>query len=148
MNAVAKRKVIEAAPLRPLAQFGASYSYVMPVPPSLNSIYKNVPFTTKKGRKTSRRSKTDAYEDWCLEADWELARQKPVRFDRRVDVSIVIAEIPNADIDNRAKPILDSLKRCGVIKNDNSKYVRQVCARWSQEETACRVNVYHAPEAA
>lgn len=126
---------------RPLAQIGAGYSYLMPVPPSLNNIYEN--------SRGGGRRKSDAYKGWCLEADWELARQRPVRFEGRVDVSIVITEPKNpSDIDNRLKPILDSLQRCGVIRKDDNRFVRSVRGAWSAEEKTCRVNIWHAPEAA
>ena len=126
-----------APALRPLAQYGASYSYVMPVPPSLNNIYEN--------NRGGGRRKSKAYGAWCLEADWELARQKPVRFDKRVDVSIYIAEPSRAsDIDNRLKPILDSLQRCGVIERDDNRFVRSVRGAWSAEEKSCRVILYYA----
>jgi Holliday junction resolvase RusA-like endonuclease len=129
----------EKAPaLRPIAQHGASYSYAMPVPPSLNNIYEN-----KRG---GGRRKSDDYKDWCERCDLELACQKPVYFNDRVDVSIYLPEPRRAsDIDNRIKPLLDSLQRVGVIKNDNNKYVRSVRAAWSREVREARVNIYYAP---
>jgi crossover junction endodeoxyribonuclease RusA len=123
--------------LRPVAQYGASYSYVMPIPPSLNASYKNI------GR---GRAKTDKYKKWCRDADIELACQKPVRFDSRVDISIYLPTPKRcSDIDNRIKPICDSLVRVGVLANDDNRYVRSVRAAWSYDETECRVILYHAP---
>jgi Holliday junction resolvase RusA-like endonuclease len=126
--------------LRPVAQYGASYSYVIPMPISVNAMYRNVP---KVGR-----VKTTKYKNWCLEAEWELARQKPVRFDARVDISIYLRTPPRgtADCSNHAKAVEDLLVRCGVIKDDRHNYVRSTRTSWSDEETEARVILYHAPD--
>jgi len=137
VNPRIKKAIAESEALRPVAQIGASYSYVMPVPPSLNASYKNI------GR---GRAKTDKYKKWCRDADLELACQKPVRFDGRVDISIYLPEpTRRSDIDNRIKPLCDSLVRVGVIDNDDNKYVRSVRAAWSTEVREARVNIYYAP---
>jgi Holliday junction resolvase RusA-like endonuclease len=125
------------SPLRPLAQFGAAYTFKIPAPPSLNASYKNI------GR---GRAKTGKYKAWCDMADLELACQKPPRFNQRVDVSIYLPEPSrNSDIDNRIKPVMDSLVRVGVIENDDNRFVRSVRAAWSEDESEARVIIYYAP---
>jgi Holliday junction resolvase RusA-like endonuclease len=133
---------VTASPLRPVAQFGECASIKIPMPISVNAMYRNVPGVG--------RVKTKELKAWKLEAEWEVARQKPPRFVGLVDISISLRIAPKgrADCSNYIKGVEDLLVTCGVIEDDSHKYVRSVTARWSQEETACRVNVYHAPETA
>jgi Holliday junction resolvase RusA-like endonuclease len=130
----------EKAPaLRRVADFGECASLKIPVPISVNAMYRNLP-----GR---GRVKTTALKNWKLEAEWEVARQNPPRFVGQVDISITLRYPPNgrADCSNYIKCVEDLLVTCGVIEDDSCKHVRSVAARWSREETSCRVNVYHAP---
>ncbi|MBX3533386.1 MAG: RusA family crossover junction endodeoxyribonuclease [Xanthobacteraceae bacterium] len=124
--------------MRRVADFAEQFTCQLPVPPSLNNIYRNA---------GKRRIKTKEYEAWCLECDWELARLKPPAFSLgRVDVSIYLA-MPRrpSDIDNRIKPLMDSLQRCEVIRGDDNRFVRSVRAAWSEEESKCRLHIYYAP---
>lgn len=130
----------EVAPsLRRLAFFGEVASIKIPMPVSVNAMYRNVPGVG--------RVKTKEQKNWRLEAEWELARQNPPRFDGQVDISITLRYPPKgrADCSNYIKGVEDLLVHCGVIQDDSCKYVRSVSARWSHEEQACRVNVYSAP---
>lgn len=138
-TALGRGKVQKPSPLRPVAGFGEVVSLKIPMPISVNSMYRNVPGV---GRVKAKELKA-----WKLEAEWEVARQKPSRFVGQVDISIVLRYPPKgrADCSNYIKAVEDVLVTCGVIEDDSCKYVRSVSARWSHEETACRVNVYHAP---
>lgn len=132
----------EVAPkLRRVAEHGECASIKIPAPVSVNAMYRNVAGVG--------RVKTKELKNWKLEAEWELARQNPPRFVGQVDISITLRYPPKgrADCSNYIKAVEDLLVTCGVIEDDSCKYVRSVSARWSHEETACRVNVYYAPEA-
>ena len=133
---------VKAPSLRRVAEHGECASIKIPVPISVNAMYRNVAGVG--------RVKTKELKNWKLEAEWELARQNPPRFIGQVDISISLRYPPKgrADCSNYIKAVEDLLVTCGVIEDDSCKYVRSVAARWSHEETACRVNVYHAPEAA
>lgn len=132
---------VTASPLRRVAEYGECASIKIPVPISVNAMYRNV---VGVGR-----VKTKELKNWKLEAEWELARQNPPRFVGQVDISITLRYPPKgrADVSNYIKSVEDLLVTCGVIEDDSCKYVRSVSARWSHEEQGCRVNVYHAPEA-
>jgi Holliday junction resolvase RusA-like endonuclease len=132
-------KVQKPSPLRPVAGFGEVVSLKIPMPISVNAMYRNVAGV--------RRVKTKELKAWKLEAEWEVARQKPSRFIGQVDISITLRYPPKgrADCSNFIKCVEDLLVTCGVIEDDSCKYVRSVSARWSHDETSCRVNVYHAP---
>lgn len=93
-------------------------SISMPVPPSLNNMY------------SGRRFATDEYKAWKLEAYLVVATQKPEQLFGRVKVEITVPR-QRGDIDSRVKPILDTLRRSGVLKND--KQVEEVTVRWSDE---------------
>lgn len=133
------RGSVTASPLRRVANYGECVSLKIPVPVSVNAAYRNV---SGVGR-----VKTKALKNWRLEAEWEVARQRPPRFIGPVDISIVLRYPPKgrADVSNFIKTTEDLLVTCGVIEDDSCKYVRSVSARWSHEETSCRVNVWHAP---
>lgn len=141
-TALGRGKVQKPSPLRRVAEFGECASIKIPMPVSVNSAYRNLAGVG--------RVKTKELKNWRLEAEWELARQKPPRFVGQVDICITLRYPPKgrADCSNYIKCVEDLLVHCGVIEDDSCKYVRSVSARWSHEETSCRVNVYHAPEAA
>lgn len=106
----------------------------LPVPPSLNNI-----FATVKGR----RIKTREYRAWRAEAGYKILAQRPEKHSGDVIVNIRIGpRIPNADIDNRIKPVLDVLCDTRVISNDAK--VVSVLAAWSAEVSGCCVEVQRA----
>lgn len=139
-SALGRGKVQKPSPLRRIADFGECASIKIPVPVSVNTAYRNVPGVG--------RVKTKELKAWRLEAEWELCRQNPPRFVGQVDISITLRYPPKgrADCSNYIKTTEDLLVHCGVIEDDSCKHVRSVSARWSREETYCRVNVYYAPE--
>lgn len=79
-------------------------------PPSVNSIYRNVP---GKGRR-----KTKAYRKWREDAVLWLRLQKPPAFTEQVSVSIELPLSTRGDADNRNKAALDALQEAGVVAND------------------------------
>jgi len=103
----------------------------IPIPPSVNSIYVNVP---KRGR-----VKSGAYVRWIKTAGWELQCQPHPRVPGRVNVLIEIRRpSANSDVDNRIKATLDLLVSHGVIDDDRN--VASVRAVWADIDS-CRVTV-------
>lgn len=84
----------------------------IPVPPSVNALYRNV-----AGR---GRVKTAAYKDWAGHAGWVLKSQHPEPVPGRVVIVLGIERASAAsDIDNRIKAIFDLLVAHKIIRNDN-----------------------------
>ncbi len=98
----------------------------IPSPPSVNALYRNLP-----GR---GRVKTGVYKDWAGHAGWTLKSQNPAPVPGRVVIVIGIERRNGAaDIDNRAKAILDLLVAHKVIKNDN--LVTAIAMAWAAKGT-------------
>jgi Holliday junction resolvase RusA-like endonuclease len=135
-----KKAIAENWTDRRPAKVGEVYSFVIPVPVSVNAMYRNV---AGRGRALTQR-----YKDWRDEAGTELATQKPPAFyDGRVDISVIlrIPTAPRADCSNFVKAAEDLLVHCGVIKDDSYQFVRQTTARWDEAERECRLMIYYAP---
>lgn len=108
----------------------------LPVPPSLNNAFANVP---GKGR-----IKSKAYTRWIDEAAVEFRAQSPDAVPGRVIVSVCFErDNLQADVDNRVKPLLDFLVQPGrtkkarvdgVIADDKLITAHLVC--WSPRSTA------------
>lgn len=101
----------------------------LPMPPSLNSCYANVP---GKGRVA-----TKALRTWKAAASAAILRAVPAARDRPVFrgcVEIVVRlPVPprgDPDADNRIKPVQDALVSAGVIADDSWRYVASSAARW------------------
>jgi Holliday junction resolvase RusA-like endonuclease len=105
---------------------------IFPTPPSLNNLYCNIP-----GR---GRIKSGGYTAWLLGAGLVVNAQKVKPFDGPVDVTVRLPAGVRGDADNRVKPVLDLLKKCGVIKNDSRKFVRSATGMWTDDEE-CTVEI-------
>jgi Holliday junction resolvase RusA-like endonuclease len=105
---------------------------IIPIPPSVNQIYANVP---GKGR-----VKTKQYRQWLDLAGWQVLGQcKGKRIAGKVTIDIEVRRLSaNADADNRIKAVLDLLVKQNVI--DDDKHVEKVSAQWADVE-ACRVTI-------
>jgi Holliday junction resolvase RusA-like endonuclease len=91
---------------------GAITFITIPLPPSVNALYRNLP---GKGR-----VKTQAYKDWAGRAGWILKSQNPQPVPGRVVIVLSVERNSAAsDIDNRSKAVLDLLVDQKIIKNDN-----------------------------
>lgn len=98
------------------------------VPPSVNSMYRNVP---GKGRVKSR-----DYINWIKQSQVEIMIQRPRRHVGPVQVEIRIPTSQcrrTSDCDNRAKACLDVLVKQGVIVNDSMDFVRKTSVEFSDE---------------
>ena len=98
-----------------------SRSSVLPLPPSLNNVFVNVP---GKGRFKAR-----VYKQWRSAAHWDLISQHPaprlVASPYRVTISVPTNA--RADLDNLIKPLLDVLVDAGVMTDDRD--VLEIVAR-------------------
>lgn len=108
----------------------------LPIPPSANTIFRNVP-----GR---GRVKTAAYVKWRADAALGLrVIQKAGHIDGPVAIHIRVKRLrKNSDIDNRIKPTLDALVEAGVIEDD--RHVQRVSAEWADDVATCEVEVVRA----
>jgi Holliday junction resolvase RusA-like endonuclease len=83
----------------------------LPLPPSTNNLYVNLP-----GR---GRVRAAAYRRWSDEAGWLVkAKTPPVTFYGAVAVRIEAGAGNRRDIDNILKPTLDLLVKVGVLADD------------------------------
>ena len=110
---------------------------VIPMPPSANRLWRS-----DRGR---RPHKSAGYTAWFKEAGWALKAQAPLpRF--KGDVTATLSLGPrrtNADLDNRAKAVLDLLAEHDVIEND--KHVTDLRLRWDDEVRGCQIDLEAAP---
>lgn len=111
-------------------------SITVPVPPSVNQLYKNVP---KIGR-----VKTKHYVNWMHEAGWKLKLQRPGRIGGAVMMIVSVEHSwDRGDIDNRVKPLFDLLVRHNVI-DDDSKVVGFSVAWAPARDDEARVLIFPA----
>ena len=103
----------------------------LPLPPSVNMAWVNVP---GKGRVRS-----PEYRRWHKLAFDELTLQRPGRVSGKFSVVINLGRIKRrADCDNRAKPILDLLAN---VVTDDDALCERMCIGWSDDVKAERVVV-------
>lgn len=95
--------------------------YTLPMPPSVNECFRNLP---GKGR-----VKTGVYLDWRGHAGWVLRDQKPELVTGHVVVVLSMERTSVlADVDNRIKAMLDLLKGTVIV---DDRFVVAVCAAWA-----------------
>jgi Holliday junction resolvase RusA-like endonuclease len=111
---------------------------VIPMPPSVNSMYVN----GVSGGGGRGRHKSKAYVAWGWEVVPILAKWKR-KLKYPVAVEIVIREkIPNCwDLDNRIKATLDAMVSAEVLKGDSRKYVRKVSIEYAPGGVGVAVTV-------
>lgn len=100
----------------------SSVSLTLPMPPSVNEMFRNVP-----GR---GRVKTAVYLDWKGHAGWTLKEQRPTSIKGPVLIVVSVERgSASADLDNRIKALFDLLVEHCVIEDD--KHVVGFCAAWA-----------------
>lgn len=103
----------------------------VPVPPTANRLYAAGKKKTKTGKLVPIRRRSDEYNAW-IELAMTHAPTQGLAGDMPVHgPSLVIIECPRnrrRDLDNHAKPVLDMLKRWGLIKDD--RYIERLEMRW------------------
>ncbi len=110
----------------------------VPVPPSVNGMYLNLP-----GR---GRVKAGSYKKWCRDAEWAVASAKEWQADKRAfgpgfKVTLFLPLNMRGDIDNRLKPILDLLVRMRVTVDDrHAAEVKAVKATWRDPQAVIEIS--------
>ena len=106
------RKKVSGEAALPLAV--SPLSLLIPTPPSIDRAFGN-----QAGRGRGRYP-TVAYKNWQASALWRIAQQSPTHF---AGPCVVLASVGrtslSADIDNRAKLLLDVLTVAGVYPDDS-----------------------------
>lgn len=82
----------------------------LPLPPSVNAAYANIPGV---GRIASRRLKA-----WKKEAGWQILIQKPKRVYGPYGLTITVPQKMRGDIDGRLKGVIDLLVTYKVTIDD------------------------------
>lgn len=109
----------------------------LPFPPSTNNMFIN----GSRGRFRSQK-----YDEWIIEAGWELKRQRPPKFVGPVDLCFHFQEnrkpkLPR-DVTNLIKAPEDLLVKHGIIQADDNSIVRSVCAFWADTATGVEVTIF------
>lgn len=103
----------------------------LPLPPSVNAMYRNVP---KVGR-----VKTEAYKRWQKEAMASLTFQAWDMAEPPYKVTIRLNVDHKSDIDNRVKPILDLLVKHGILTGD--QWVNELHVYRDRTVEQCEVEI-------
>lgn len=99
----------------------ADVSFTIPTPPSVNSVFKNVP---GKGR-----VKTGLYDDFVRRGMAAIQRQKAASITGPVIAIFGVERMSlSADIDNRLKAMIDTIVKAGVI--DDDRFVTAIAVSW------------------
>ena len=93
-------------------------------PPPVNNLFRNIP---GRGRVIS-----DRYARWRRDAGWQLQQQRPKKHIGPVTILIEVKAPDNRrrDIDGQVKACLDLLVSHQIIEGDDSRFVKEVSARW------------------
>jgi crossover junction endodeoxyribonuclease RusA len=110
----------------------------LPVTPSVNAMYRNVP---KKGRVKSR-----VYRDWLRDADAHFLMQKRriASVEGEYEVAIKLPKATRGDVDNRTKAVLDFMVSRGITADD--RHCRKVSTERALDTWLCEVIVTAAVE--
>ena len=112
----------------------------IPIPPSANRIWRIF---------GNRMHKSKDYSAWLEHTGWLLRRDLRT-FTEPVAVTVTIyggkGFSKARDIDNCLKPVLDSLRTCGVIPDDNIQFVHRVTGEYrlpesKKSDASCTVTV-------
>lgn len=110
----------------------------LPFPPSTNNMFIN----GSKGRFRSQK-----YEDWIMEAGWELARQRPPKFIGPVELVFHFQDGRDnrkRDVTNLIKAPEDLLVKQGIIEADDNTIVRGVSAYWADTAVGVEITIFNA----
>jgi Holliday junction resolvase RusA-like endonuclease len=94
---------------------------ILPMPPSVNGLYRNVP---GRGRVIS-----GLYQRWKDAADGAVWTQETTVFKGPVALTITLEDRGRYDCDNKIKAVQDFLVRHGMIDDDDKRIVRRVTAQ-------------------
>jgi len=82
----------------------------LPIPPSVNQAYVNVP---KRGRVASKELK-----EWKAAAGWQIKTQPRAQFAGPFTIRLLLPKDMRGDVDNRLKPVLDLLVSLSITPDD------------------------------
>lgn len=101
----------------------------LPFPPSVNNLFPT-------NRRTGRRYPSKEYKAWQVHAGALInkARMKLIAEPVEIEIELTAKDGRPRDADNYAKPLLDILVKCGVLRDDSSKYVRRVSPAWCEHD--------------
>jgi crossover junction endodeoxyribonuclease RusA len=108
---------------------------VLPYPPSINALWRNV---------NGRSILSKEYRDWIKAAGEQVMIQRQKRTVGRVGISVVLVppDKRRRDLDNVGfKAIIDLLVKHGLIEGDDSRYVRAIHAAWQEQGHPCVVTI-------
>jgi Holliday junction resolvase RusA-like endonuclease len=109
-------------------------------PPPANNLFRNI---RGKGRVISVR-----YARWRRDAGWQLQSQRPAKHKGPVAILIEVKAPDNRrrDIDGQTKALVDLLVAHQIIEGDDSRFVKEVSAKWIDHgEPRAVVTVRAAP---
>jgi crossover junction endodeoxyribonuclease RusA len=130
---------IQVSAFAQYAARGTSGSVMFAIPPSLNSCFANV---AGKGR-----VKTAQYRAWQKAALAEIAAQaRGLTFAGRFRVEVLASDqglTRRRDADNLGKAVCDTLKKAGIIEDDDYLHMRAIALSWDSTIPAgqCSVTV-------
>lgn len=106
-----------------IVQNGQSPEWWVPIPPSVNNLYRS--------SRNGKRYKTTKYRRWIKEASFlSVGFRSCVSYP--VGLLFTVREKVNQqrDLDNMLKPMIDLLKESRVILEDNVRHVQAVAIRY------------------
>lgn len=108
-------------------------TFFLPLPPSVNNLYLNLP-----GR---GRVKSPKYRAWINEAGWKLLATKPVKVtgDLTLIVRAIRPDNRRRDLGNLEKAVSDLLVAHRVIDDDSS--ITSLSMQWTSENLADGISV-------
>jgi len=121
------------------------YEVTIPIPPSVNQLYRNV---AGKGRASTRK-----YRQWKADVTWLLINELP-KLVAPVKIGVTIKGGTgfrrNSDISNRIKATEDALVAAGRLEDDNVQHVTEVRARYfppeGKERATCILSIIDSAE--
>jgi Holliday junction resolvase RusA-like endonuclease len=119
-------------------------AYRLPVPPTANSIWRHI---VVHGRPRTLLSKE--YKDWLEVAALHLRAQGVQAMPSPVSVSVVLEGGDGfrraSDLDNYFKPLIDLVKKLGVIENDSLCHVVELHGAFRRVAggSSCFITIEH-----
>jgi Holliday junction resolvase RusA-like endonuclease len=108
---------------------------IVPMPPSVNQLFANVP---KRGRVATKR-----YTAWRTEAGLRLNVQRPPRIEGPVELQYSIGSDTRADLGNTEKALTDLLVSANIIEGDSKKTVKKISLWWG-DHTGVQITIRRA----
>jgi crossover junction endodeoxyribonuclease RusA len=113
------------------------YSYNLPVPPSVNALWRI------SGRRMYRSKK---YMEWIAACNEHIYAEDVPGIDYPFNIEIIVGRPSKRrmDIDNRSKAVMDVLQHYGVIADDC--LANRITMMWSNDISDCQITIWKAEE--